>query len=119
MTAEDKAKLCARIADSKKATDVVVSYIRDQISITDYFVVCTVSNKRQMKAVSVEVQNELKKTGIRPFSAEGEDEGTWVLLDYDDVVLHVFQPAQRDYYSLDMLWGDAPTVDWKEETCAS
>lgn len=98
---------------------MVVSFIRDQISITDYFVVCTVSNKRQMKAISNEVQKELKKSEIRPFSVEGVDSGTWVLLDYDDVVLHLFQTEQREYYALDMLWGDAPTVEWKEPSCES
>ena len=117
MTSEDKAKLCARIADSKKATDIVVSYIREQIKITDYFVVCTVSNRRQMKAVSVEVQKTLKESASMPLSVEGERDGTWVLLDYDDVVLHIFQPRQRDYYALDMLWGDAPTIEWKSPEC--
>ena len=97
----------------------MVSFIRDQISITDYFVVCTVSNRRQMKAISNEVQKELKKEEVRPLSVEGMDNGTWVLLDYDDVVLHLFHPDQREYYALDMLWGDAPTVDWKEPPCAN
>ena len=91
----------------------MVSYIRDQISITDYFVVCTATNRRQMKAISTEVQKELKKADVRPMSVEGVDNGTWVLLDYDDVVMHIFQPEQREYYALDMLWGDAPTVDWE------
>ena len=112
MTAEQKAKLCARIADSKKATDTVVTYIRDKISVTDYFVVCTVSNRRQMKAVSMEVQKVLKESGIRPLGVEGEEQGTWVLVDYGDVVLHIFQPREREYYTLEMLWGDAPSLDW-------
>ncbi|MFC1671748.1 ribosome silencing factor [Planctomycetota bacterium] len=113
MTAEEKAKLCARIADSRKAADIVVSYVRDLIYITDYFLVCTVTNRRQMKAISSEIRNELKKSDVMPFSAEGLDEGSWALLDYDDVVVHIFQPAQREYYALDMLWGDAPTVEWE------
>ncbi len=113
MTSEEKAKICARIADSKKATDTVVSYIRDRISITDYFVVCTVTNRRQMKAVSSEVQKTFKKSKILPLGVAGETEGTWVLLDYNDVVLHIFQPRQREYYALEMLWGDAPTVKWR------
>lgn len=113
MMSEEKAKICARIADSKKATDTVVSYIRDKISITDYFVVCTATNRRQMKAISSEVQKTLKASEIFPLNVAGEAEGTWVLLDYNDVVLHVFQPRQREYYALEMLWGDAPTVDWR------
>ena len=114
MTSEEKAKLCARIVDSKKATDTVVTYIRDKIRITDYFVVCTVSNRRQMKAVSTEVQKVFKESGIAPLGVEGENGGTWVLVDCDDVVLHIFQPKEREYYALEMLWGDAPNIDWRE-----
>ena len=113
MTSEEKAKLCARIAEGKKATDIVVSYIREQIQITDYFVVCTVTNRRQMKAVSSEVQKVFKESNSRPISVEGEEQRTWVLLDYGDFVFHIFQPNQREYYALDMLWGDSPTIDWK------
>lgn len=115
MTSEEKAKLCARIAKKKKATDIVVSYIREQIQITDYFVVCTVTNRRQMKAVSSEVRKIFKESNIRPLSVEGEEQGTWTLLDYNDFVLHIFHPVQREYYALDMLWGDSPTVDWKPQ----
>ncbi len=115
MTSEEKAKLCARIAEGKKATDIVVSYIREQIQITDYFVVCTVTNRRQMKAVSSEVQKIFKESDIRPISVEGAEPGTWTLLDYNDFVLHIFHPSQREYYALDMLWGDSPTVDWKSQ----
>ncbi len=115
MTSEEKAKLCARIAEKKKATDIVVSYIREQIQITDYFVVCTVTNRRQMKAISSEVRKIFKESNIRPLSVEGEEQGTWALLDYNDFVLHIFHPAQREYYALDMLWGDSHTVDWKSQ----
>lgn len=113
MTSEEKARLCARIADGKRATDIVVAYIREQIHITDYFVVCTVTNRRQMKAVSSEVQKIFKQMKILPLSVEGEEQATWVLLDYNDVVIHIFQPRQREYYALEILWGDAPDVDWR------
>ena len=113
MTSEEKAKLCARIADKKKATDIAVSYIREQIQITDYFIVCTVTNRRQMKAVSSEVQKVFKESDIRPLSVNGVGQGTWGLLDYNDFVLHIFHSAQREYYALDILWGDSPTVEWK------
>ncbi len=113
MTSEEKAKLCARIAEGKKATDIVVSYILEQIQITDYFVVCTVTNRRQMKAVSSEVQKIFKESNIQPLSVHGAGQGTWALLDYNDFVLHIFHPAQREYYALDMLWGDSPTIDWR------
>ena len=119
MTAEEKAKLCARVADSRKAADIVVSYVRDLIHITDYFVICTVTNRRQMKAISTEIRNEMKKANVSPFGTEGLSEGAWVLLDYDDVVVHIFQSDQREYYALDMLWGDAPTVKWESPSCAS
>ena len=113
MTSEEKSKLCARIAEGKKATDIVVSYVRDRIYITDYFVVCTVTNRRQMKAVASEMRKVFKESNIRPLSVAGQEEGTWTLMDYDDFVLHIFQSDQREYYALDMLWGDSPTVDWK------
>ena len=114
MTSEEKAISCARIADSMKAADTVVSHVRDIIHITEYFVICTVTNRRQMKAVSMEIQRALKEDGAAPLSVEGEKEGTWVLLDCEDVVCHLFQPRERDYYALEMLWGDAPTVNWRE-----
>lgn len=115
MTSKEKARKCARIAYGKKATDIVVSCVRDLISITDYFVVCTATNRRQMKAIANATRTTLKEMDIRPLGVEGEKEGRWLLMDYDDVILHVFEPEAREYYALEMLWGDAPTVEWEAQ----
>jgi ribosome-associated protein len=83
----------------------------EAVSYTDFFVVISGSNPRQTKAIADEIQRGLRNERLRPARAEGEREGEWVLLDYVDVVVHVFTPAARDFYRLDALWGDVPRED--------
>jgi ribosome-associated protein len=109
------ALLAARAADDKKAADIIVQEMRRALPITDYFVIATGANNRQVDAITEAVEETLRKeAGIRPISREGTGEQTWVLLDYGDLVVHVFQPELREFYRLESLWSDAPLVDLAE-----
>ena len=119
MTEERSARECALIAakaaDQKKATDIMVQEVGAITSMCDYFVIATAANNRQVDAIVEEIEKQLREEGgIKPASREGLEEGTWALLDYGDIVVHVFQPEARDYYRLEDLWNDCPVIDLKE-----
>jgi ribosome-associated protein len=115
MKGREIAAFAARIADEKKATDIVIYDLRGITDVTDYFVIATAHSKAQVRAIIEGVAKELKLLGIRKMGREGSDSGQWILLDYSDCVIHVFSPALREYYGLESLWGDAPKVDWRLE----
>ena len=101
----------ARAIDDKKGSDIVIQYVGDLLSMTDWFVIATAANKRRADAIADEVAEQLReKLDARPVGREGVEEGTWILLDYGSVVVHVFQPAERDFYRLEQLWDEAPTL---------
>jgi ribosome-associated protein len=106
------ARICARIADDKKASDILLLKVRDIFSIADYFVICTCQSRPQAKAVAGEIEARLKKDKLAHIGTEGRDDASWVLLDYGTVVVHIFLPETREYYQIEMLWGDAPEVAW-------
>ncbi len=109
------ALIAARAADDKKATDIMVQEVGALSSIADYFVIATAANNRQVDAIIDEVEDQLRiQAGIKPLHREGIDAGTWALLDYGSIVVHVFQPEARDYYRLEDLWNDCPVLDLKE-----
>jgi ribosome-associated protein len=109
----DIAAHCARIADEKKAEDITVLDIRKLTFITDYFVIASGFNKRQLQAIADDIEKWMKNESIRCFGREGYNEAIWILLDYGDVVIHLFDEEARRTYDLEMLWGDAPRVRWK------
>jgi ribosome-associated protein len=89
-------------------------------SITDYFVIAGGGNTRQVRTIVESVEAQLhERAGIGPKAEEGRAEGSWVLLDYGDIVVHVFLDETREYYGLDRLWGDAPRIDWDSANAAS
>jgi ribosome-associated protein len=110
----DLACAAARAASDKQGDDVLVLDVRDLITITDYFVIASGSSERQVKTIAEEVQRVLKSRGVKPVRVEGEAASQWVLLDFVDLVVHVFNEEQRDYYRLERLWIDAPRVDWED-----
>lgn len=113
---KELALIAARAADEKKATDIMVQDVRDVVSITDYFVIATAANNRQVEAIIDEIEKaERELGGIKPIHREGTDDGRWALLDYGDFVVHIFQPEARDYYRLEALWNDAPIIDLAKE----
>ena len=110
------ALIAARAADSKKATDIMVQEVRELIGVTDYFVIATAANNRQVDAIIDEIEEQCRVKGhMKPVHREISKDGTWSLLDYGSFVVHVFQPETRDYYRLEQLWNDAPIVDLTAE----
>lgn len=116
VTSRECAIIAARTADKKKATDIMVQEVRDFIGVTDYFVIATASNNRQVNAVIDEIEEaERVQAHIKPLHREITRDSSWSLLDYGSFVVHVFQPEARDYYRLEALWNDAPLVDLAKE----
>lgn len=109
-----KAKRIVEIADLKKAHDIELIEIKDVSSITDYFVICTANSELQVKAVADEIEFKLKEEDVAPTHIEGYQTAGWVLLDYNDVVCHIFNKESRAFYSLERLWQDAKRVDISE-----
>ena len=106
----------AQAAAEKKATDIIVQEVRELIGVTDYFIIATASNNRQVNAIIEEVEDELReKQGIKPSHREVSPDGSWSLLDYGNIVVHVFMPETRDFYRLEALWNDAPVLDLAKE----
>ena len=95
----------------KKALDVLVLDLSKGSAFTDFFVVCTGTNVRQVQAIADAVKDAIGKTGAKPALMEGYDRGEWILIDYFDFIFHVFLPATRDFYGLERLWGDAERID--------
>lgn len=108
--ARETALRAAEAADSRKAFDIQVLDLRSLTTIADYFVICSCGSTTQVNAVADGVGHALAEIGQRPSHVEGGAEATWVLMDYGDVVVHVFETQSRAYYSLDRLWNDAPRV---------
>jgi len=111
----DLAILAARAADSKQGTDIVVLDVAPVLAICEYFVVCSAGNTRLVAAIAAEIE-EQSWLGMdrKVVATEGMTERRWVLLDYGDVVVHIFLDTERDYYRLDRLYGDVPRIDWTE-----
>lgn len=101
----------ARAAENKKATDVTILSVGDLIGITEFFVIVSTTNPRQLNTVMDEVHAVCKAGGRAPLSREGDTFDGWMVLDYGDVVIHVFTDTQREYYDLERLWADAPRVE--------
>jgi ribosome-associated protein len=108
----EQARRIAALAQEKLAEDVVILDMRPVCTFTDYFVIATGRNARQTAAIWDEVHGRMKQEArLVPRAADGTREGTWILADYLDVVLHVFTPEARAYYKLEELWGDVPAVE--------
>jgi ribosome-associated protein len=108
------AVLAARTAAEKQGRSVMVLDVRELIAITDYFVICSGTSDRQVKTLADEVVAALKARGVRPVRREGEVGAKWVLLDFVDFVVHVFNQEEREFYRLENLWRDAPIVRWED-----
>jgi ribosome-associated protein len=104
----------ARAAADKQAEDIVILDVHETIVITDLFVICTARSARQVKTVIEEIERALRDLAVRPARREGEADSGWWLLDYVDLVVHVFGQQEREYYDLERLWSDAPRVEWEE-----
>jgi len=114
MTPNEILKIAVRAADSKMAADIEALDIRELTTIADYFVICTGSSPAQIRAVTEEIERKLKEAGVMPLSVEGLQASGWVLMDYGDVVIHVFRKETREFYAIERLWNDAPHVNVEE-----
>jgi ribosome-associated protein len=108
--ARETALLAAQAAADKLATDVSIVDVSDRLAITDAFVLASAPNERQVQSIVDEVEDRLRKHGVKPVRREGMAESRWVLLDFVDVVVHVQHAEERAYYALERLWKDCPTI---------
>jgi ribosome-associated protein len=110
----DKALLLTRAALEKKACDLVVLDVHEQTSIADYFIVCSGRSDRQVQSIAQGLEDDAAEAGVKPFAVEGAQRGHWVLMDFSDVIVHVFYQPVRKFYDLDGLWGHAPRAKLPE-----
>jgi ribosome-associated protein len=119
ITAKQLATTCAELASNKKAEDIVVLDLAGISSFTDFFVICSASSEPQLKAIASEIETRLREEhGRRATAVDGFPASQWIVLDYLDVVIHIFHRDKRGFYSLEDLWGDAPRVSWETTTAA-
>lgn len=109
------AELTARSAIERKALDVVVLDLRGLSSITDYFVICSGTSDTHVEGIAENIEERLNEQRIKLWHREGKKKASWVLMDYIDVIVHVFTKDAREFYSLERLWGDAPKTTYQEE----
>jgi ribosome-associated protein len=113
-TAEWKARRAARAALDKRAGDLVVLDVQRVSSVTDYFLICSGKSTTHLETITDAIRAELRGEGVNVLHAEGVAESGWVLLDYGDVLMHVFLEDTRLYYALERLWGDTPTLSLED-----
>lgn len=111
-----RALLCVNASLEKKARDLVILNVKEISAFADYFIICAGGSDRQVRAIASAIQENLKKAGILPLGVEGEAAGTWILLDYDDVIIHVFLDTVRAFYDLERLWAEAPRMAVPDDT---
>jgi ribosome-associated protein len=111
LEAQDLARQIVDLASEKQASDIVMLDLRNVSLLADYFVVCSGNSERQVNALVDDIVEKMRDTAHRrPLRREGNASSGWVLLDYGDVVVHIFAPAEREYYRLEELWAEAPTI---------
>jgi len=108
-------RMAIEAARDKKATDLVVLDLRKTGGFTDYFLICTGANPRQVHAIADAIEQALKSKQVRPAHVEGYRRAEWVLVDYFDFIVHVFSPSARSFYSLERLWGNAARIDLPDQ----
>lgn len=113
LSPEEMAVAAAEAIDDKRGADVVILDVGELLRIADVFVIATGTSKRQIQSLAEEVEDQLTLYDRKPLRVEGKDHGDWVLVDYGDLVVHLFQPESRKFYSLERLWGDAPRIAWE------
>ena len=110
----EKAQACARFVDEKKAKDIVVLELIGLTDIADYFVLATGTSERHVRTIAEAVEVGMKEAGVKPFSLEGHDEGRWVIIDYQNVIVHIFIESLRELYDLESLWIEAKRYTLKK-----
>lgn len=117
LTSQELACFAARVVDDKKATDTLVIEVGPILAVVEYFVITSASNGRMVRSLADEVEARIREeTGRSPLRVEGAREQQWVLIDYGDVVIHVFSDETRSFYEIERLYRDAPFIDWAAQT---
>jgi ribosome-associated protein len=106
---------CANAALDKKARKLVILSVKDISSFADYFIICSGTSDRQVQAIAASVQEHMKKAGFLPIGVEGESHARWVLMDYGDVIIHIFYEPVREFYDIERLWSEAPRMEIAED----
>ncbi len=114
LSSKELAVEAAKAASDKKARDVRILDMRDTLGITDYFVICSGANERQVRRIQEHVEGKMREKGAYPARREGVRYARWILLDFMDFVVHIFREEERSYYDLEHLWQDVEKVDWQE-----
>ena len=107
--------MCVNALLEKRAKDMIILNVKELSAFADYFVICSGTSDRQVRAFASSIQENLKKSGIVPLGVEGEKTGKWVLMDYDDLIVHIFYEPVRAFYDLERLWSDAPRMEIGED----
>ena len=111
-----RALRCVNAALEKKAKELVILNVKEISAFADYFIICSGTSDRQVRAIAAAIQENLKTAEILPLGIEGEAAGQWVLMDYDDVIIHIFLEPVRSFYDLERLWSEAPRMDVPDNT---
>ncbi len=115
MRSIDKSKLCLKIVKERKAIAPVMFEVGQLTSITDYFLIASGKSTRQVQSISRHLQRRMREKGFKVYGIEGEHEGHWVLMDYGDVVVHLFYQPYREFYDLEGLWIEAPRLNLEDD----
>ena len=112
--ARERALLCLNATLEKKAKNIILLKVKELSAFTDYFLICSGASDRQVQAIASSIREKMKKDGVLPLGVEGESHGQWVLMDYEDVVIHIFYEPVREYYDIERLWSEAPRMEIDE-----
>lgn len=115
METKEIARAIAAAADDKKAQDILLLNMEGLSPVTDYYVICSAGNSNLVKTIADNIEDKLGEQGVFPLHKEGYADGRWVLLDYGDIVAHIFLEEERDFYNLEQLWADAPSEAFVEK----
>lgn len=103
--------LCVNASLKRKAKNLIILNVKELSSFADYFIICSGTSDRQVQSIAASIQENLKEHGIMPLGIEGESLGKWVLMDYADVIIHIFYEPIREFYDIERLWSDAPRME--------
>ena len=107
--------MCINALLEKRAKDMIILNVKELSNFADYFVICSGTSDRQVRALASSIRENLKKSGVVPLGVEGENLGKWVLMDYNDLIVHIFYEPVRAFYDLERLWSDAPMMEIGED----
>jgi ribosome-associated protein len=108
---KERVLLCVNASLQRKAKDLIILNVKEYSSIADYFIICSGTSDRQVQAIAASIHENLKEYGILPLGIEGERIGKWVLMDYADVIIHIFYEPIREFYDIERLWSDVPCME--------